>query len=897
MRHSVFLLLSLCAVIVGCSKAEDGVDAEIGAYSLFDPVATNPSLCGGPAIPFPNNALFADSTQPTGLTPDTTLNIPSTASTAVAANLTDGWSTTASAFTDILGEIDFASASNGGIIVLEADATPRILVPGVDYQLQTSTAMAQASGTGGVATAGSPGCGAINPFPSRFLPISQQRTRVLIEPLHPLAASTTYIVAVTRSLLSADGVPVTANEFFPVMNSDTKLCRLSGAETTTEPLCTDVGAGAVAAAAVNAPVLGNLDPAGAAQDAATAAQKLATVETLRRNLVRPTVSAFKTLATAVGGPTLADSDFVIAWSFTTQAISASLATINGIATAKAFTVANSGLSTGDLDLNGDGNPGDLPDTANIWLGTIDAVPYYLDDASGVNDAASQLNFWRNDGTVTAGPTGVWPAVVFDHDANPATPSIPAPCSGAPFGFVRPLSTTNCYRIPTAGGNDATGNPAGSLENLPVIITVPMTAKPGTGWPVVIFQHGITGNRTNMLPLGATLAAAGMVTIAIDLPLHGVMPGAGFYAGAGAERTFDLDISAAAAGNACLSAPGGDGTTDPSGTCFINLGSLITSRDNLRQAVADLLHLSRSLGDANLDFDGGGNDLNTSRIHFAGMSLGGIVGTTLLGVDAGGTIKASSLNVPGGGLGKLLDASASFGPVIAAGLAGTAFSGAGTNGTGSPFEGTDTYETFVRFAQHLTDPGDPINYAVAANASHRIHMIMVNNDTVVPNSAFSTCPDPSTFTLGIGATSFGNTADPLDDNSLIETRAAACKAGVALVGTNSTTQAACFTPPAPAPIAGLCAGNAAQDETLISGFLSGTEPLYTEMGLTVAADLTPPTMNTTQLCTGLDIVVPFAIGAHNSLLVPTASAAVTTEMQRQTATYLANNGTTLGAVCP
>jgi hypothetical protein len=888
MRHSVFLLLSLCAVIVGCSKAEDGVNAEIGAYSLFDPVATNPSLCGAPAIPFPNNALFADATQPTGLTPDTTLNIPSTASTAVAANLTDGWSTTGSAFTDILGTLDFDSASNGGIIVLEADATPRVLTPGVDYQLQTSTAMAQASGTGGVASAGSPACGVINPFAARFLPIHQQRTRVLIEPLHPLNASTTYIVGVTRNLLSADGVPVTPNEFFPVMNSDTKLCKLTGGEAGTELLCSDPAAPAAAALVANAPVLANLDPLGTNQDAATAAQKLATVETLRRNLVRPTVSAFKSLVTAVGGPTLADGDFVIAWSFTTQAISASLATINAIATAKTFTVANTGISTGDLGLP-------IADSANIWAGTINAVPYYLDDAASPNDVASQLNFWRNDGTVTAGASGVWPAVVFDHDANPATPSIPAPCSGAPFGFVRPLSTTNCYRIPTAGGNDATGNPAGSLENYPVLITVPMTAKPANGWPVVIFQHGITGNRTQMLPIGAAYASAGMVTVAIDLPLHGLLGPLGptnpFFQ-AGNERTFDLDVSAAAAGNACLSAPAGDGTTDPSGTCFINLGSLITSRDNLRQAVADLIHLNRSLGDANLNFDGvAGNDLDLTRVHFSGISLGGIVGTTLLGVDSGGTIKASSLNVPGGGLGKLLDASATFGPVIAGGLAGTAFSGAGTSGTGSPFEGTDTYETFVRFAQHLTDPGDPINYAAAANATHRIHMSEVIGDTVVPNSALSTCPNPETFALGIGATAI--------DNVLANTRDAACDAGILLVGTNSTTQALCNGGVAVTNTQ-LCAGNAAQDETLISGYLSGTEPLYIEMGLATTGPITPPGTAANQTnANGIDTVVRFAIGAHSSLLSPAASAAVTCEMQRQTATYLFSNGTSLpvGGTCP
>ncbi len=890
MRRSVIVLLSVSAVIVGCSKAEDGVDAQVGAYSLFDPVATNPSLCGAPAIPFPNNALFADATSPTGLTTDTTLNIPSTASTAVAANLTDGYSTTASAFTDVLGSVDFASATAGGIIVLEADASPRILVEGVDYALRTSTAMAQASGTGGVPATG---CGAINPFPARFLPIHQQRTRILIEPLKPLAASTTYIVGVTTNLRSTDGVPVTTNEFFPIVNSDTKLCRLTAGEAGTEDLCTDATAGAEAAVLANAPVLANLDPTGAVADAATAAQKLATLEALRRNLVRPTVSAYKTLVAAVGGPTLADTDLVIAWSFTTQAIGATLSTLNAIATAKTFTVANSGITTGALGLT---------NSATIWVGTFNAVPYYLDDAASPNDVASQFGFWLNNGTVTAGPTGVWPAVVFDHDANPATPSIPAPCSGAPFGFVAPVSTTNCYRIPLER----------SQENLPVIITVPTTAKPIAGWPVVIFQHGITGNRTQMLPVGAANAAApnNMVTVSIDLPLHGLLGPLGptnpFYQ-AGNERTFELDVASAALGNACLSAPAGDGITDPSGTCFINLGSLITSRDNLRQAVADLLHLSRSLGAAGLDFDGGGNDIDVANIRFAGISLGGIVGTTLLGVDTGATagsddaagagderIKAASLSVPGGGLGKLLDASASFGPAIAGGLAGTAFSGAGTAGSASPFEGTDTYETFVRFAQHLTDPGDPINFAVSANANHRIHMTMVVGDSVVPNSAESTCPDPDTFPFGIGATAV--------DNVLASTRDAACDAGILLVGTNSTTQALCNGGVA-VTTGALCAGNAGQDDTLIAGLLSGTEPLRREMNLTAATALTPPAQNTTQTCAGLDLFVPFAIGTHGSLLTPagptgpTQFLAVTTEMQRQMATYLQSDGRTLGAACP
>src|SRR5256886_17583813 len=86
-------------------------------------------------------------------------------------------------------------------------------------------------------------------------------------------------------------------------------------------------------------------------------------------------------------------------------------------------------------------------------------------------------------------------------------------------------------------------------------------KPPTGWPIVIFQHGITANRTSVLAIAEPFAQAGIVAIAIDLPLHGLTvpfdptkpstylyasSANPFYAGLGLpasgsiERTFDLD---------------------------------------------------------------------------------------------------------------------------------------------------------------------------------------------------------------------------------------------------------------------------------------------------------------------------------------------------------------------
>jgi len=930
MRLSALLVLSLCAAVAGCDKPEDTGDVGIkaGAVSLFDPAAVNPALCSSAAIPFPNNALFASSTSPTGITTDTTLNIPSTASTAVAANLTDGFSTTASAFTDVVGLIDYASVAEG-LIVLEADADPRILQLGVDYTVQPSVAMGQASGTGGCPLDAS---GLTNASPARFLPIFQQRSRILIEPLHPLNPSTTYIVAVTKGLRAASGVPVAPNEFFPLVNSDTAICDLAG--TSADLLdCDDPAALADAAARLDAPILNVMgapmpDPLGGPtpiSGTAAALVRLRTLETLRGALVRPTVAGMNSLFEAIGEPAIPDDDLVIAWSFTTQAIGATLQTLNAIQTAKTFAVAavpNSGA--GDVDGNGRLGTGELgtglANTADIHVGRLLQVPYYLDAVDEASDTqsqkvASQLGYWHNNGAVTTGATGVWPAVVFDHDMDPATSPIPAPCSGPPFEFVAPVSTTNCYRIPIAGGNDAQGNPWGSLEDLPVMITVPNAnsgqTQPAGGWPVVIFQHGITGNRTQMLAIAPTLASAGFVTVSIDLPLHGIFSGPFFQDDF--ERHFELDV--ATGSGSCLSNTAGDGSPDPSGTCFINLGSLATSRDNLRQAVADLIHVVKSLqavDETSLDLDNDAltDDIDGTRIHFVGLSLGSIVGTTMLGVNT--DVQAASLSVPGGGIGKLLDSSASFGPVIAAGLAGTAFLGAGTNGVGSPFEGTDTYETFVRFAQHLVDPADPINYAVAANANHPIHMTMVENDTVVPNHANTTCPaDISTLPPGVGATAASN--------ALADTRDAACDAGIDLVGTNSTTQAACNGNVAavglcPAVTSATLGGATVQDEVILTGYLSGTEPLSGEMGLASGGLIAalPADCATDSDATELDILVEFAtaLARHGTLLTPdadstggngndTALLATTQEMQRQTVSYLLSGGTDLDllAQCP
>lgn len=768
-------ILSLLSAVIltACGSAPDdaslagggdgGLSAsKAGIFGLYDPVAASA------VIPFPNDALFSGFKDPTLNIPNST-NVPF----VTAANLQDGFSTTASLFTDFIGFVDFNTVATNMVII--DGSTGARLTPGTDFTLQSSTAR-DASGA----------------------PISAYRSRVLIEPLRPLKPSTRYIVALTTGVKSRDGVNAVAADLFRVVRSGTPVSQQ------TEP------------------ALNNLN----------STQK-ATLEALRSQLVRPVVVALcGPNAGCAGG--IPEANIVIAWSFTTQSVGKTLQRLNAAAGPRTIAVAPLGQNTQQLNSA-------LAPTANVYAGIL-SVPYYL----------------GNSGDSGGSPRSSVPLATF-WAADPAAPDTAAsflgqvPCGAFASGAtvngqtaVPSISTTICYPNPLLKTN----------ETIPMLVTVPNSSAPGncgsrgtlgstttcvkpaSGWPLVIFQHGITRSRTDMLAIAPTLAAAGFVTVAIDLPLHGITDNASalyrnqLFTGTPAaglvvtdERTFDLDFSTNPAG-ACGSAPTGDGVADPSGNCFVNLASLITSRDNIRQAVSDLIALTKSV--TNLDVDGtAGGDIDTSKIYFVGHSLGGTIGTTFLGVNS--DVKAATLAMPGGGIAKLIDASKAFGPVISAGLSASGV-----------VEGTDNYETYMRFAQTLVDSGDPINFAVTAAANHPIHMIEVINDRTLPNLALA------------------------ND------------------------------------------GSGALDRVTLTGFLSGTDPLYQLMGLGVSGPINPSggAFAAPGSCSG-NRVVQFGPPAHHGSILqpqvlstdtPTADqVAVTREMQRSTATFLATHAASSGTV--
>ena len=158
--------------------------------------------------------------------------------------------------------------------------------------------------------------------------------------------------------------------------------------------------------------------------------------------------------------------------------------------------------------------------------------------------------------------------------------------------------------------------------------------------MVIFQHGITGNKSNAAGIAGSLAAAGFATVAIDHPLHG-------------DRGFDLN---------------NDGTDEINAsdnvTAYMNLSNLLAARDNVRQSIADLMGLRVSL---NYFQASDGAQINGQKVFFVGHSLGAIAGVGFTGItntpfpeqsplsalNGQFAVQATSLAMPGGSVANFL----------------------------------------------------------------------------------------------------------------------------------------------------------------------------------------------------------------------------------------------------
>jgi|GEM_PF-3606392 len=240
--------------------------------------------------------------------------------------------------------------------------------------------------------------------------------------------------------------------------------------------------------------------------------------------------------------------------------------------------------------------------------------------------------------------------------NPAKPKL------APFQFA------------------ADGTPAWSTDKthpqgrIPFQLAIPTGDVPAGGFPVVLFQHGMTRDKSDMWTLADRLAAQGFAVLAIDAVWHGgrAMPGVS------PDKLYMVP--------------------DP-----------FVARDHYRQTVLDQFEVVRLLKGGNLESwlaehdDANALPLNTPNllsgdVYYVGMSLGAQLGSAFAAVEPG--VKAVVLNVPGAHLTKMLAESPDpgFSSVIS-----TLLQQAGVTA------GTPAAAQLIATLQWALDPSDPVNY--------------------------------------------------------------------------------------------------------------------------------------------------------------------------------------------
>ncbi|RTE86026.1 MULTISPECIES: VolA/Pla-1 family phospholipase [Gammaproteobacteria] len=733
------LLLSLSVAsalgLTGCLS--DGTDApvtdeEINSAAVrvvFDPGLSKISL--------PNDILL-------GGTTDGTLNIPvddptDYADPQVALGTLDGWSTAMpqefgfDLATDEFGEtitVDSSSVTAaGGIRVFQA-------VMGGDTSVEECTSVPQ----GAVCTI------VAELTHGEDFTVAWSNGRASVVPLVPFLPKTGYVVALTDSIVDSLGRSIKPSTTYFTLS---------------KPLSTD--------------------PIGGAQE-----QALQGIINSQRGALASAGVDVETI--------------VHTKSYTTQSVGDVLGVVKQLmlqpALAPQLTAGPTGMTVADALIGAGQLPNDptnpnvaIASSADLYAGTV-TLPYFSAIPTAENPGAPLTGRWQatavspaaiqiglNSGAITQEELaatlvglGLDPAVVL---ANPANLAGAIPYEAAPVALYNP--DYDATDPDSVRGLDQERlltkyNPIprpSTVQTVPLRMSVPNVAvvnavraqqgldpiaEPAGGWPVVIFQHGITGSKENFLAIAGTLAVFGQAAVAIDHPLHG-------------ERGF----------------PGGINATSGQGspTNYLNLASLLTARDNLRQSVSDLLGLRLSLSNGAANF--GGANINGMDVSFVGHSLGAITGHNFVALANTGmtgdaaaadplySVEAAALGMPGGGIAPFLVESQSFGNLIGGLLAFQSFDGfqayaleEATNSgivpgldnpqflgavaqyyamyyggiaTDAEIAARDSLLAQFQFAaQSIVDPGDPINYARALVATETpTFLIEAIGDATIPNS--------------------------------------------------------------------------------------------------------------------------------------------------------------------
>jgi hypothetical protein len=220
------------------------------------------------------------------------------------------------------------------------------------------------------------------------------------------------------------------------------------------------------------------------------------------------------------------------------------------------------------------------------------------------------------------------------------------------------------------------------------------------YPLVIFGHGLGSGRTQGRRLAEFAAPLGMATVGIDAPEHADHP----------VRQNQSDVLT---------------IFDFFGLQAAGPLDALALRDNWRQSTYDKLALIELLlGGLDVD-DDGDVDLDSGRMAYLGVSLGGIMGPELLALSP--DLKAAVLVVAGGRVSDILQFGSMFAPLV------ELLTPAGV----SPTE----VQSFWPLLQTAIERGDSANYAVHVinnrlvdDEPTQVLLGIVLDDEIVPEAA-------------------------------------------------------------------------------------------------------------------------------------------------------------------
>ena len=235
-----------------------------------------------------------------------------------------------------------------------------------------------------------------------------------------------------------------------------------------------------------------------------------------------------------------------------------------------------------------------------------------------------------------------------------------------------------------------------IQPIPVTFILPAAPPPVTGYPVVIYGHGLGASRDQMFSFAEPLTSQGYAIVGIDMEGHGSRYDAHDSVANMASQLPEFSGQAAM--------PDGFGDVTGVGTQFdffegfLNVGAV---RDSIRQSALDLCRVSQLVHRPDLDLSalGANAKLDTRHVAYMGESFGTVVGTVFASIEP--DIDLYVLDVPGGGiLDQILPNSPEIGG-LAVPLIETIY---------NPTTGLDRWNPLIGFMQAVIDGADPLTYA-------------------------------------------------------------------------------------------------------------------------------------------------------------------------------------------